>query len=166
MTKRITGGGTKATKMGELKLKGLERRTHQGRRNAPRRKSDPAEDAAQAMTEPERLLSLADEAGDLVARYYEELFDLFPETLFAFKGPDADEQHRELAVALELIVGVLQRQDKRVKALKELELNHADGAVQTDHYGAIAENLRDLIADFSSNAWTGAIDQLRNARNT
>jgi len=165
MTKRNTGGDMKASKVGEPKLKGLERRTHKGRRAEPRRKSDPATDVELTETSSEQM-SLASEADALVAHYYEELFNLFPDSLSAFWKQDADDQHRELAVALELVVDVLHKQGERVKVLEKLELKHRNDVAQSDQNSAIAETLRDLMADFSSNAWTGAIDVLRGARET
>ena len=164
MAKRNTGG-VKASKSEETRLKGLERRTRKGRRKTPRRKSDPNVDAEQAVAEPERL-SLAGEADALVTHYYKELFSLCPEMLSMVRNEDVNDEHRKFTVALELVVDVLRRQDERVKVLKELELEYRDDVVQTHHYGAVAETLLDLIAEFSSDAWTGAIEQIRDAKDS
>ena len=85
MVKQKTSVDTSPANVSETRLKGLERRTHQGRRNMPRRKSDPKTDAEQAMTEPDHVLSLASEADALVTHCYEELFSLFPELLAPFR---------------------------------------------------------------------------------
>jgi len=145
-------------------LKGLERRTRQGRRKTLRRKSDPKSgdtQATKAVTEPEYLLSPASEADALVTHCYEELFSVFPELLAPFRDPDAGDRRRNLTAALGQIVNVLRRQDERVKVLKELEQEYRDGTTQTDHGAAIAETLLDLMTDFSSDAWIGAFEQVR-----
>ena len=162
----ITPVKQKAAGVVGSKLKGLERRNKSGRRAATRRKSDPSGQQGGQFTAELQSVCLADEAGTLVANFYKELFSLFPCVASVLSHSGADEQSRKILVAMEQLVDCLRRQDQRVKTIVELAGGSRDEAAKTEHNGVLAETLLELVAEFSSDSWNNALEQIRSTRDT
>ena len=142
------------------KLKGLERRSKSGRRATPRRRLDANGDEKRPSSKPESA-SLAADASALVARFYDELFELFPALEPVFIDSGRDEQRGKLIAAVQLILHTLHRQEERVEALSVLEQECRSGAAQLECNRAMAAILLELMTEFSGNAWTEALQQIR-----
>jgi methyl-accepting chemotaxis protein len=146
-------------------LKGLDRRTTATRRRNTRRKVDNEVSPEQAEAEARIALLensfalLAGSAEQLVARFYEELFERYPAVVPMFDGADMSDQQKKLLAALKLVVNSLRNPDKLVGALTQLGRKHRDYGAQPEHYGAVAETLLDVMAEFAGNAWTEDVKQ-------
>ena len=146
-------------------LKGLERRTKATRRKSARRKSDRgtsmeknAAEADIALLENSFAL-LAGSADALVARFYEELFARYPAVKPMFAGADMAQQRKKLLAALKLVVNSLRKPDQLAEALTELGRKHHHYGAQPEHYGAVAETLLDVMAEFAGDAWTDEVER-------
>jgi len=144
-------------------IKGLERRTTATRRKTSRRKADA--DVEKAATEARIALLensfalLAGRAEALVARFYEELFERFPAVVPLFSNTDSAEQQKKLLAALKLVVNSLRKPDQLAAALTELGRKHHGYGAEPEHYGAVAETLLDVMAEFAGDAWTNDVNQ-------
>ncbi len=147
-------------------LKGLERRTTGNRRKSPRRQSD--EEMTQEQEQAETTIALlensfallAGQAEALVAGFYAELFKRYPAVKPMFDGADMADQQKKLLAALKLVVNSLRKPEALEAALVELGKKHVGYGAQPDHYGAVAETLLDVMAEFAGDAWT---DDVREA---
>ena len=143
-------------------LKGLERRSG-NRRTAPRRKSDETLSPEQAAADVRVALlensfaALAARAPELVARFYAELFDRYPVVKPMFAGTDIAEQQKKLLAALKLVVNSLRKPEALHMALTELGRKHAQYGAEPAHYGAVAETLLDVMAEFAGSGWTNDV---------
>lgn len=100
---------------------------------------------------------LAPQGAQLVERFYEELFYRHPEVRPLFEGIDASAQQQKLLSALVLVVDNLRKPDALVPVLQELGVRHQGYGVNADQYGAVAETLLAVMAEFAGQAWTTEI---------
>ncbi|VAW80356.1 Methyl-accepting chemotaxis protein I (serine chemoreceptor protein) [hydrothermal vent metagenome] len=141
-------------------LKGLERRTTRNRRNSLRRQSDDEMSNEQEKSETTIALLensfalLAGQAEALVARFYEELFKRYPAVQPLFADSNMADQQKKLLAALKLVVNSLRKPEALETALVELGKKHVGYGAQPEHYGAVAETLLDVMAEFAGDAWT------------
>ena len=157
--------GNQAVTEEAKRLKGLERRTTGNRRKSPRRKAD--ENLSPEQSESEVRIALlensfallAGEAEALVARFYEELFRRYPAVQPLFANSDMADQQKKLLSALKLVVNNLRKPDVLENALVELGKKHVDYGAQPEHYGAVAETLLDVMAEFAGDAWTDDVSK-------
>jgi len=97
--------------------------------------------------------------GEQVTRkFYESLFQKFPDVAPLFSGTTVEEQHKKLWAALKLVVNSLRSPEKLTKALEELGKRHGGyGAVEA-HYGAVAETLLGVMKEFAGDLWTTDVE--------
>ena len=101
---------------------------------------------------------VADRADELVGRFYEELFARYPAVVPMFAAADMDAQEKHLKGALVLVMENLRTPEKLAPALKSLGGKHQGYGAVAEHYGAVAETLVSVLAEFAGDAWTPEID--------
>jgi len=110
---------------------------------------------------------LAPRAEELVARFYEELFDRFPDVRPMFANTTPQKQQKKLLTALKLVINNLRKPDTLVNALQGLGARHQNYGAIAAHYPAVASTLLDVLEEFAGDAWTDSIhDAWSNALNT
>jgi len=103
--------------------------------------------------------ALAPRAGELVHRFYEELFKRFPQVKPLFAHTSQAEQEKKLINALQLVVTNLRKVDTLAKALTTLGEKHQQYGAEPEHYTAVANTLIDVMQEFAGDLWTQEIQQ-------
>ncbi len=98
-------------------------------------------------------------AGEQVTlKFYEKLFQKFPDVIPLFSATTVEEQHKKLWAALKLVISSLRNPEKLTSALEELGKRHGGyGAVEA-HYGAVAETLLSVMEEFAGDLWTSEVE--------
>lgn len=91
---------------------------------------------------------------DLVARFYERLFDAHPEVRPLFANTEPKKQQQSLLAALKLAVSVLDEPAKLVPALHALGARHAGYGVVPEHYTVVRETMLASLADLLGEDFT------------
>lgn len=113
-------------------------------------------------TEPELNVEILEESFNLVApngeklvaRFYEELFERFPQVKPLFTNTTTEKQQTKLLAALKLVVGNLRNPETLVKTLTELGIRHQTYGAEAAHYDAVAETLLHVLQEIAGEAWT------------
>lgn len=100
---------------------------------------------------------LAPRAEELVANFYNELFNKHPDVVPMFKNTTPEEQQKKLLSALKLVVANLKNPDVLGDALKSLGGKHKSYGATPAHYGAVASTLIDVMRNMAGDAWTNKI---------
>ena len=97
--------------------------------------------------------------GEQVTRkFYEELFEKYPDVIPMFSNTTVNEQHKKLWAALKLVVNSLRNPEKLTTALEELGKRHGGyGAIEA-HYGAVANTLLGVMEKFAGDLWSAEIE--------
>lgn len=103
--------------------------------------------------------ALAPRAGELVHRFYDELFNRYPQVKPFFANTSQPEQEKKLITALQLVVSNLRNVDTLAKALTSLGEKHQQYGVMPEHYNAVATTLIDVMQEFAGELWTQEIQQ-------
>ena len=103
--------------------------------------------------------ALAPKGPALVARFYQELFQRFPQVKPMFANTQPAEQQKKLLAALALVVKSLKKPDSLEAALAEMGRRHQDYGAVPAHYDAVAEVLLGVMAEQAGKAWTPAVAQ-------
>ncbi len=90
----------------------------------------------------------------LVKRFYEELFDRYPDVKPMFDNTTVADQEKKLLTALQLVVNSLCKPEVLANALAHLGSTHHEYGVRPEHYTAVAETLLDVMAEFAGELWT------------
>jgi len=101
--------------------------------------------------------ALAPKANDLVARFYQLLFERYPMVKPLFKDIDLITQQQKLVSALKLVVNNLRKPAKLERSLKELGKKHQNYGALEAHYDAVAKTMLDVLKEFSGNNWNGQL---------
>ncbi len=102
---------------------------------------------------------VAPHAQDLVSRFYERLFEKYPDVRPMFEGTDINAQKQKLLASLKLVIGNLRKPDVLEESLKELGRRHQGyGAVEA-HYQAVAETLIGVMKEIVGSQWNSEIEQ-------
>ena len=99
----------------------------------------------------------------LTRKFYENLFERFPDVVPMFKGTSVEEQHKKLWAALQLVVNELRNPQNLTEALQGLGKRHKEYGAVAAHYQAVAETLLDVMQEFAGDLWT---DEVANAWKT
>lgn len=97
---------------------------------------------------------LAPQADKLALRFYDELFERFPDVVPMFSKTTKKKQSLMLVAALKLVIANLDEPDKLVPVLKGMGAKHKGYGAVPEHYGAVAETLLDVMKEFAGKAWT------------
>ncbi len=103
---------------------------------------------------------LAPRAEELVAKFYDRLFEKYPAVKPLFANTSSSEQQKKLLASLVLVMNNLRKPEVLQKALVEMGARHQGyGAVQA-HYPAVGETLIEVMSEMAGSHWT---DELTNA---
>jgi chemotaxis signal transduction protein/hemoglobin-like flavoprotein len=99
-------------------------------------------------------------AETLVERFYENLFEQYPEVQPLFANADMAEQRGKLLSALATVVASLRQPDALVPHLEELGRRHVAYGAEPAHYEAVGTVLIETLGEIAGDLWT---DELRDA---
>ncbi len=100
---------------------------------------------------------VAPQGDALVARFYERLFEKYPQVEPLFSGTSPKKQQKMLLASLVLVVENLRRPEVLVKALHAMGKRHLSYGAEAGHYDAVNENLLAVLAEFAADAWTDKV---------
>lgn len=100
---------------------------------------------------------IAPQGEQLVVRFYEVLFERFPQVKPLFANTTTAKQQTKLLAALKLVVGNLRNPEALIKALTELGVRHQGYGAEAAHYDAVAGTLLEVMQELAGDAWTDAI---------
>ncbi len=91
----------------------------------------------------------------LGSRFYERLFEKYPNLRALFHTP-LEEQQQKLMASLEAMISMITHPDKMQSYLQEMSARHIAYQVENRHYGAICENLLAVLGEHLSKEgdWT------------
>ena len=89
----------------------------------------------------------------LTARFYELLFERYPQVKPMFANLSMEEQGKKLLASLALIVASLEDGEKLTSYLKELGARHVGYGTQDAHYDAVGECLLVALAETAGDLW-------------
>jgi methyl-accepting chemotaxis protein len=107
----------------------------------------------------ESFAALAPQGDALAARFYERLFEKYPDVIPLFAGVSTDQQQKKLLAALVLLVQNLHKPDVLSEYLKGLGARHVNYGVTAEHYPLVAENLLSVMEEFAGDLWIPAVAQ-------
>ncbi len=97
---------------------------------------------------------VAPEGEKIVAQFYEQLFERFPQVKPLFANTTTEKQQVKLLAALKLVIGNLRNPETLIKTLTELGVRHQAYGIEAAHYEAVAETLLSVLQEFAGDAWT------------
>ena len=98
--------------------------------------------------------ALAPRAGELVKRFYDDLYSRYPAVRPLFKNTTSEAQQTKLVAALQLVIKQLRDPSQLTNTLQQLGKKHQQyGAIEA-HYSAVAETLLAVMADMAGDLWT------------
>ena len=88
-------------------------------------------------------------------RFYERLFEKYPQVKPLFSTPP-EEQHKKLMASIGAIVSSLTEPEKMVHFLQAMGVRHLKYKTESGHYAAVSENLVAVLGEHLSKegAWT------------
>lgn len=110
---------------------------------------------------------LAPQADLLAERFYDRLFNDYPELQVLFEEVDFPEQRRKLIQSLTVIVRSLEKPEQLTSYLKDLGIRHDDYGVTEDDYFPVGSTLLTVMSELAgpeiwtqeiNDAWSIAID--------
>ena len=125
---------------------------HQGNKDSAKTEAHPLGLNVPVLTKSFNLL--APKADLLVERFYEELFDRYPEVVPLFKNTEPKKQQQKLISALKLVINNLNNVDALAKALTAMGARHEKYGAVAGHYEAVAATLLDVMQELAGRAWT------------
>jgi nitric oxide dioxygenase len=90
----------------------------------------------------------------LAQRFYDTLFERYPETLALFEGVCFDDQKRKLVRSLALVVRHMEHPDFLRAYLRGLGAIHVAYGVRAAHYPMVAESLLHALAATAGPGWS------------
>ncbi len=98
--------------------------------------------------------ALSPRIDELVARFYQVLFERHPAVRPLFANTEPAAQRRKLKAALATVVANLRKPKALAKLLEELGRRHVDYGAQPPHYDAVVGVLLGVMGEFAGPAWT------------
>lgn len=102
---------------------------------------------------------LAPHGEELVRKFYDRLFEQFPQVQPMFENTTQQEQEKKLLSALGLVVSSLEKGEFPAETLQRLGAKHQDYGALPAHYDAVAQVLLSVMQDMAGPAWTASIAQ-------
>ncbi len=102
---------------------------------------------------------VAPQGDALVARFYERLFQKYPQVKPLFKGVPIKKQQKKLLASLVLVVENLRRPAQLTKVLHAMGARHVGYGAEAGHYDAVNENMLAVLSEFAGKAWTSQIEK-------
>ncbi len=101
------------------------------------------------------MTKLAPMGEKVAARFYEALFDEYPNLRPLFHGVSMSDQHNKLWSALAFTVQGFRNPEQLSKTLLELGLKHKTYGVCTEDYHAVRVTLLKILKEFLGEVWPG-----------
>ena len=101
--------------------------------------------------------ALAPQAEDMVARFYQLLFERQPAVKPMFANTSMEQQQSKLLAALVTVIDSLERPEELAGTLESLGERHKNYGAEPAHYQAVAEVLLDVMAEFGGDLWTNEV---------
>lgn len=102
---------------------------------------------------------VAPRADQLAERFYEKLFEDYPDLLRYFTQTDFSEQRGKLIQALVLVLKSLENPSGLTKVLHQLGAQHGEMGVQEDDYPPVAKTLVSVFAEFAGEQWNEELEE-------
>ncbi|WP_079681375.1 globin domain-containing protein [Planktothrix sp. PCC 11201] len=99
------------------------------------------------------------QAVEFVSSFYENLFEVYPETQRFFGKTDMDKQEKKLLNSLILLVEGLRTPEALIPVLKDLGARHKSYGIVTEYYPLVGEVLLQTFADYLQEDWTPEVAQ-------
>lgn len=96
---------------------------------------------------------LAPKGPQLVARFYQVLFERYPEVKPMFRNTEPAEQQKKLLASLALVVKSLKKPEALEAALQEMGRRHEGYGAAPAHYDVVAGVLLEVMAELAGEAW-------------
>ena len=103
--------------------------------------------------------ALAPQGEVLTKKFYERLFEKFPDVIPMFENTSVEEQHKKLWAALKLVASSLRTPGPLMEALEALGQRHKDYGAEPAHYNAVAETLLEVMQELAGDLWTAEVQQ-------
>jgi len=133
--------------------KASAKRTRVRRSNAATKTTKSKTKTATEIVE-ETFAALAPQGDVLATRFYERLFEQYPETGPLFEDISVAGQEKKLLASLVLLVQNLRNTDVLVEYLQGLGARHVQYGVTEEDYPKVAENLLAVLEEFAGELWT------------
>jgi len=98
--------------------------------------------------------ALAPQGEALVARFYQQLFNRYPQVRPLFRNTTPADQQRKLLSALKLVVSNLRNPGVLTETLQNLGRRHQQYGAVPGHYQAVASTMLDVMKEFAGVLWT------------
>tara|TARA_R100001132_G_scaffold27566_1_gene35635 strand:+ start:2668 stop:5202 length:2535 start_codon:yes stop_codon:yes gene_type:complete len=102
---------------------------------------------------------VAPRADQLAERFYEKLFEDYPDLLRYFTHTDFSEQRGKLIQALVLVMKSLENPPALTKVLHQLGKEHGDMGIQKDDYPPVTETLLSVLAEYAGDQWSDELEE-------
>lgn len=99
----------------------------------------------------------------LVNRFYEELFNRYPDVKPLFNSTSMEEQHKKLLAALNLVISNVGNPQALKDTLADLGQRHRGYGVKQEHYAAVKATLLDVMREVAGPSWNDASYKAWNA---
>lgn len=107
----------------------------------------------------ESFAAVAPRGAALVARFYQRLFNDYPEVKPMFDEANQHEQQKKLLASLVLVVENLRKPEKLEPALEQLGVRHHEYGAQEAHYQAVGSTLLKTLAEFAGDLWGSELEE-------
>ena len=148
--------------MGKAPSQSEDSETQQAKPTRARRTS-PNREKVKMKTETELLeesfAALAPRGEELAARFYERLFEQYPQVKPLFEGISIAGQQKKLLASLVLLVQNLHKPEVLKDYLMGLGARHVHYGVTAEQYPLVAENLLTVMEEFAGKLWTAEVKQ-------
>ncbi|MBN68024.1 MAG: hypothetical protein CME32_01920 [Gimesia sp.] len=101
---------------------------------------------------------VAPRADQLAERFYEKLFEDYPDLLRYFTHTDFSEQRGKLIQALVLVMKSLENPTALTRVLHQLGKEHDEMGVQEDDYPPVTQTLLSVLAEFAGEHWSDELE--------
>ncbi|HJN93787.1 MAG TPA: globin family protein [Dehalococcoidia bacterium] len=91
---------------------------------------------------------------ELVARFYDKLFEQYPAVEPMFAKTDRKKQEGALLAALSTVVAGVRSPEKLVPVLEKMGEAHRGYGAVSAHYDAVGGMLLETLAEFAGDAWS------------
>jgi len=107
----------------------------------------------------ESFAAVAPRGAALVARFYERLFQDYPEVEPMFADTEKHAQQKKLLGSLVLVVENLRKPEKLGPALEQLGIRHNDYGAEPAHYPAVGSTLLKTLAEYAGDLWGSELEE-------
>ncbi len=120
-------------------------------------KTKPAKVKTEAEYLEESFAAIAPQGEAIARRFYERLFERYPETQSLFEGVSVNGQEKKLLASLVLLVQNVQKPDVLHEYLTGLGARHMHYGISASDYPKVIENLLTVLEEFAGELWTSEV---------